>query len=57
MENVIQTIKDEQLIEDIERHLLNSSPCRFEHINRYGRYTFDLEKELARSGFRPLRTN
>jgi len=57
MENVIQTIKDEQLIMDIERPLPNISPCRFEYINRYGRYTFDLEKELARSGFRTLRSN
>ena len=56
MGNVVQTIKDEQLIKDIENHLPNISPCRFEHINRYGRYTFDLEKELSRSGFRPLRS-
>lgn len=36
---------------DIE-HL---SPVRFKHINRYGKFRFDLEdNELAPSGLRPL---
>jgi rRNA maturation protein Nop10 len=34
------------------RHL---SPARFEHVNRYGRYRFDVERETGRTGFRPLR--
>jgi len=31
------------------------SPTRFEHINRYGRYHFDIEGETARETLRPLR--
>ena len=34
------------------RHL---SPARFEHVNRYGRYHFDIEEEAGRTGLRPLR--
>ena len=37
--------------EDIE-HL---SPCRFEHINKYGRYNFNVDEELNRQGLRPIR--
>jgi len=38
-----------------EEQLRHLSPTRFEHINRYGRYHFDVEREAARSGLRPLR--
>jgi hypothetical protein len=31
------------------------SPARFEHVNRYGRYRFDIEREAGRTGLRPLR--
>lgn len=31
------------------------SPSRYEHINPYGRYNFDIEKELSRKCLRPLR--
>ena len=40
-------LEDERL-----RHL---SPARFEHVNRYGRYHFDIEEEAGRTGLRPLR--
>jgi len=40
-------LEDERL-----RHL---SPARFEHVNRYGRYRFDIEEEAGRTGLRPLR--
>lgn len=33
------------------------SPARFAHINPYGRYYFDLEENLNRTGLRPLRGN
>lgn len=39
---------------DNER-LEHLSPARFEHVNRCGRYRFDVERESARSGLRPLR--
>jgi len=35
--------------------LKHISPCRFEHINKYGRLKFNIEKELSRKGLRPLR--
>jgi TnpA family transposase len=37
--------------EDINR----LSPTRYEHVNPYGIYPFDLEKESKRGGLRPLR--
>ena len=43
----IRTIAPEDL-----KHL---SPARFAHINPYGRYDFDLEKEFQRKGLRSLR--
>lgn len=42
-----QQIADEDL-----KHL---SPTRFEHINRLGRYSFDLSSASRRKGLRPLR--
>lgn len=39
-----------------KEHLQYLSPARFKHINRYGRYHFDVERETSRSGLRPLRT-
>jgi len=38
--------------EDDLRHL---SPARYEHINPYGHYTFNVQQELERKGLRPLR--
>ena len=31
------------------------SPARYEHINPYGKYRFDLEEEFSRTELRPLR--
>ena len=31
------------------------SPCRFDHINKYGSYEFKPQKGLSRSCLRPLR--
>lgn len=42
--------------EDItEADLVHLSPVRFRHINRYGKFRFDLGDYLAPSGLRPLR--
>ena len=38
--------------DDRLKHL---SPARFEHVNRYGRYRFDVEREARRTGLKPLR--
>ncbi|MEE8056983.1 MAG: Tn3 family transposase, partial [Pseudomonadales bacterium] len=38
-----------------EEDLAHISPCRFGHINKHGKMTFNVEKERNRSGLRPLR--
>ncbi len=38
-----------------EEDLAHISPCRFDHINKHGRLTFNVEKELERQTLRPLR--
>lgn len=40
-------------IEDSD--LSHISPCRFNHINKYGKYSFNVDKEMARKYLRPLR--
>jgi Tn3 transposase DDE domain-containing protein len=35
--------------------LTHVSPARYGHINRYGKYHFDVQTELNRKGLRPLR--
>ena len=42
-----KTVKDE----DIAR----LSQARYEHINPYGKYRFEIEERLSRSRLRPLR--
>ncbi len=32
------------------------SPVRFQHINRYGKFRFDVGDDVAPSGLRPLRS-
>jgi len=32
------------------------SPCRYRHINKLGRYQFNIEEGLTRTDLRPLRT-
>ena len=39
-----------------DERLQHLSPTRFRHVNRYGRYRFDVEREAGRNGLRPLRT-
>lgn len=38
-----------------EEDVTHLSPARFEHINPYGKYRFDLAKNQARQALRPLR--
>lgn len=54
MQAVIEQLKLEgvQVSEEDLRHI---SPCRFEHINKYGKYIFEVEKEMNRDGLRILR--
>ena len=56
MQAVIDQLKKEGY------HVSNSdiahiSPCRFNHINKHGRHTFNVEKEQGRQGLRPLRNS
>lgn len=37
-----------------EDDLVHLSPVRFEHINIYGKYSFDISEPLAEDGLRPL---
>ena len=38
-----------------EADIKHLSPARHEHVNPYGRYIFEVEKELSRKELRPLR--
>lgn len=38
-----------------ESDLPHLSPCRYEHINPYGKYAFEMSKDLGRAKLRPLR--
>ncbi len=38
-----------------EADFVHLSPARFEHINPYGRYEFDVDKTFNREDLRPLR--
>lgn len=40
-----------------ESELVHLSPIRFQHINRYGRFRFDIGDDVASSGLRPLRSD
>lgn len=54
MNAVIEQLKKEgcQIIESDVRHIW---PTRFEHINVYGKYSFDTKNQYAGNGLRPLR--
>lgn len=54
MQAVINQLQSEgQNIEDTD--LLHIYPCRFNHINKYGKYSFNVDREIARKYLRPLR--
>jgi rRNA maturation protein Nop10 len=38
-----------------ESDMVHLSPARFEHINPYGKYRFNVEEGLTRKQLRPLR--
>jgi Tn3 transposase DDE domain len=38
-----------------ETDLTHLSPCRYEHINAYRKYAFDVSKDLGGAKLRPLR--
>lgn len=40
-----------------EADFVHLSPVRFKHINRYGKFRFDVGDDLAPSGLRPLRSD
>jgi hypothetical protein len=54
MAKVIEQLKKEgnHISDDDLAHI---SPVRQEHINRYGKYSFNVEKWLNRRHLRPLR--
>jgi len=56
MQAVIEQLRKEgyQITEEDLKHL---SPARYEHINPYGHYTFNVQQALERKGLRPLRNS
>lgn len=54
MEAVIKSLEQGgvKINDDDLNHI---SPSRFEHINKYGRYNFNIEEELGKDFLRPLR--
>lgn len=42
--------------EVLDSDLVHISPCRFDHINKYGKYEFNVEKELGREELRSIQT-
>jgi TnpA family transposase len=51
---IIDQLRSEGYVVE-ESDLVHISPCRFRHINKYGKYFFDVEKERNRKHLRPLR--
>ena len=54
MNAAIEQLKAEGYPVD-ESDIKHLSPARHEHVNPYGRYIFEVEKELSRKELRPLR--
>jgi hypothetical protein len=54
MTAVIEQLKKEG-IPVADADLVHLSPCRFEHINPYGKYCFDIEANITDGKLRPLR--
>ena len=54
MQAVIEQLSVEGLKID-ETDFVHLSPARYEHINPYGRYEFDVAKTFSRQELRPLR--
>jgi TnpA family transposase len=62
---VWNTVYMQAAIEELRRqgHSINEadfvhlSPVRFKHINRYGKFRFDIGDDLAPTGLRPLRSD
>ena len=54
MQAIIEQLRKEgyKINDEDLRHL---GPARYEHINPYGHYTFNIQQELQRKGLRPLR--
>lgn len=55
MQAVIDQLKREgyKINEDDLRHI---SPARYEHINRYGKFSFNVDQDFGTDKLRPLRT-
>ena len=53
IQSIIDTLINAEFNFD-DGDLIHISPCRFDHINKYGKYAFNVEKELNRKKLRPL---
>ncbi|MEK7400575.1 MAG: Tn3 family transposase, partial [Candidatus Poribacteria bacterium] len=51
---IIEQLRKEGYTVD-ENDLTHVSPCRFDHVNKYGKYYFNVDNERNRELLRPLR--
>lgn len=56
MQAVIDQLKEEGHVID-QTDLSHISPCRFEHINKHGKLTFNVNQKWNRDKLRPLRAS
>jgi TnpA family transposase len=54
MGEVVEKLKSEG-VEITDQDIAHLSPCRYEHINKYGNYEFNIEEMHSQSKLRPLR--
>lgn len=54
MTAVLEQLKKEGL-PVAEEDIVHLSPARYEHINPYGKYQFNIDETLSRHQLRPLR--
>lgn len=56
LQEILKQLKNEEIRVD-ENDFEHISPAPFEHINRLGKYSFDVNFERETNGLRPLRSN
>ena len=56
MQEIIDQLRFEGYEVD-DKDIAHISPCRYDHINKHGKLTFNVAKELNRKGLRAIREN
>ncbi len=55
MEEIIKHLREKGM-KISDEDLSHISPCRFDHINKYGKYEFNIEREFKRKELRTIKT-